>query len=133
MYYQFHLWDTDTYPKSLIESGNAEVAFCRISFGRHNSIDSIVVFNTKNEEVRSMIISGIKTINFKKFSKIRMPLLVPFVFKNFDEFANHTVQTNITDRTLAEIFDVNKKGKRKFSLKIFPPVYIRYSNEPRKR
>jgi hypothetical protein len=114
------------YPKSIKDSNQSVFAICQVIFKKGNIVDTIIVHNTVNLEVRSLIVGCIKKIDFTKFSKQTSSIVIPYVFKNGYNIESLNLEMNLSENALENLFIA---GKKRFSTKILKPIYVvDYSN-----
>jgi len=126
LWWKFNFLGSDDYPQSLIQSKQSVVAFCRVKFStkKKNVIESIDIFNTDNEEIIEKLQQRVQKIDFTKFKEKFTMILVPFIFKSFDEITDNSI--NLKESTLARIFDKSMGYQGRYTCKFLSPVYFPY-------
>lgn len=114
----------DHYPENIRNNTNeSALAYCQIYFKNGNENDSIVIYNTLNEEIISLITQCVKKINFSKKYRKQSSIVIPYIFKNGDEYKNVNIALSVRQNNLQLLY--GKAGSTEINSLIFiRPVII---------
>lgn len=120
----------DHYPESIRNLGDSALVFCQIFFTKGAENDSIVVYNTSNEEIKELVTQCVKKIKFKKRYRKESSIVFTYIFKNGDEFKNYNIPVCVTQLNFLWIYG-NPTKPEAYSVRFIRPIIeVGYKDGP---